>query len=163
MKNFCVAYQPLARSFTESFLAYIFCFPNSDHVIFSREFAFSLFIDLAYYVICTKTEQSYSFLWGIITQSWENKNVQAKKLELLTTTNLMETKTIGVTSKSSVRAYIYIYIYITIFSKISKILRPSLLTAEPFSTFLLRTKTPKYATFYSRREHRATRHHELIF
>ena len=44
MKNFCVAYQPLSRSFTESFLAHIFCFPNSDHVIFSRElpFLFSL-------------------------------------------------------------------------------------------------------------------------
>ena len=89
---------------------------------------------------------------------WENKNVQAKKLELLTTTK-METKTIGVASNSSVRAYIYI----TIFSKTSKILGPSLLTAEPFSTFLLRTRTPKYATFYWRREHRATRHHELIF
>lgn len=74
---------------------------------------------------------------------WENKNVQAKKLELLTTTK-METKTIGVASNSSVRAYIYI----TIFSKTSKILGPSLLTAEPFSTFLLRTRTPKYATFY---------------
>lgn len=58
----------------------------------------------------------------------------------------METKTIGVASNSSVRAYIYIYI--TIFSKTSKILGPSLLTAEPFSTFLLRTRTPKYATFY---------------
>ena len=89
---------------------------------------------------------------------WENKNVQAKKLELLTTTK-METKTIGVASNSSVRAYIYI----TIFSKTSKILGPSLLTAEPFSTFLLRTRTPKYATFYWRREHRAKRHRELIF
>lgn len=106
MKNFCVAYQPLARSFTESFLAYIFCFPNSDHVIFSREFAFSLFIDFAHYVICTKTEQFSSFPWGIITRLWENKNVQAKKLELLTTTK-METKTIGVTSNGSVHAYIY--------------------------------------------------------
>lgn len=146
MKNFCVAYQPLARSFTESFLAYILCFPNSDHVILSREFAFSLFIDFAYsayYVICTKTEQFSSFLWGIITRLWENKSVQAKKLELLATTK-METKTIGVTSNSSVHAYIYI----TIFSKISKILRPSLLTAEPFSAFLLRTRTPKYATFH---------------
>ena len=76
---------------------------------------------------------------------WENKNVQAKKLELLTTAK-METKTIGVASNSSVRAYICIYI--TIFSKTSKILGPSLLTAEPFSTFLLRTRTPKYATFY---------------
>ena len=160
MKNFCVAYQPLASSCTESFLAYIFCFPNSDHVIFSREFAFSLFIDFACYVICTKTEQFFSFLWGIITRLWENKDVQAKKLELLTTTK-METKTIAVTSNSSVRAYIYIYI--TIFRKISKMLCPSLLTAEPFSTFLLRTRTPKYATFYWRREHRATRHHELIF
>ena len=56
----------------------------------------------------------------------------------------METKTIGVASNSSVRAYIYI----TIFSKTSKILGPSLLTAEPFSTFLLRTRTPKYVTFY---------------
>ena len=76
---------------------------------------------------------------------WENKNVQAKKLELLTTTK-METKTIGVASNSSVRAYVYIYI--TIFSKTLKILGPSMLTAEPFSTFLLRTRTPKYATFY---------------
>ena len=43
----------------------------------------------------------------------------------------------------------YVHIYITIFRKISKILCPSLLTAEPFSTlFLLRTRTPKCATFY---------------
>ena len=31
--------------FLYTFLACMFCFPNTDHVVFSREFAFCLFVN----------------------------------------------------------------------------------------------------------------------
>ena len=38
------------RSIEYTFLPCMFCFLNSDHVMFSREFAFCLFINYAYVV-----------------------------------------------------------------------------------------------------------------
>ena len=54
------------------FLACMFCLPNSDHVMFSWEFAFCLLNNYAY--ICTwmqvhKTTFERTVLWGIITWS----------------------------------------------------------------------------------------------
>ena len=37
-----------------TFLPCMFCFPNSDHVMFSREFAFCLFINYAYICTCIR-------------------------------------------------------------------------------------------------------------
>ena len=63
----------------------MFCFWNTDHVMFFREFAFCLFMYYAYigtwmHVCETKFEKK-NVLWGSITWSEMGKqNVQAKNV-----------------------------------------------------------------------------------
>ena len=68
----------------QNFLACMFCFPNSDHVKFSRKFAFCLFIDYAYidtwmHVHTTKFERNSSL--GVPSRGlrWENKTCTLKR------------------------------------------------------------------------------------
>ena len=62
----------------------MFCFPNSDHVIFSREFAFCLCINYVYignWMHLHKTQLEKTILWGTITWSEMGKqNLQAKNV-----------------------------------------------------------------------------------
>ena len=68
-----------------TFLPCMFCFPNSDHVMFSREFAFCLFINYAFicmwmHVHKTKFEKINSSV-GYHQVVWNGKkNLQPKKL-----------------------------------------------------------------------------------
>ena len=60
---------------TESREECMICFPNSDHVMFSREFAFCLFMNYAYigtwmHVYKTTIEKK-TVLWGTIYSSKE--------------------------------------------------------------------------------------------
>ena len=62
-----------------TFLPCMFCFPNSDHVMFSREFAFCLFINYAFicmwmHVHKTKFEKKKQFC-GVPSGGlkWEKK------------------------------------------------------------------------------------------
>ena len=61
------------RKLNKTQLKLEFCFSNSDHVMFSREFAFCLFIDYAYmcgwiYVHRTTFERNNSLGYGIQTK-----------------------------------------------------------------------------------------------
>ena len=73
------------RSIEYTFLPCMFCFLNSDHMMFSRQFAFCLFINYAYVVTWmhvhkTKFEKK-NVLWGTITWSEMGKeNLQAKNV-----------------------------------------------------------------------------------
>ena len=66
------------------FLACMFCFPNSDHVIFSREFAFCLFIIMHTYAhgcTCIGRHLKETILCFTITRSVMGKqSMQAKKV-----------------------------------------------------------------------------------
>ena len=61
----------------------MFCFPNSDHMMFSREFAFRLFISQARIRTCMQSIGRHlkeTILWGNITWSEMGKqNLQVKK------------------------------------------------------------------------------------
>ena len=61
----------------------MFCFPNSDHVMFSREFAFCLFINYAYtctWIQVNKTtfERNSSLGYHHVVCNGK-QNIQAKK------------------------------------------------------------------------------------
>ena len=63
----------------------MFYFPNSDHVIFSWEFDFCLFINYAYTYargcMCIRRQLKETVPWGTITWSSMGKqNIQAKKV-----------------------------------------------------------------------------------
>ena len=63
----------------------MFCFPNSDHVIFSREFAFSLFIIMYTYargmhVHRTTVERNCSLWYRHAVCNGATKCIQAKKV-----------------------------------------------------------------------------------
>ena len=62
----------------------MFCFPNSDHVIFSREFAFCLFIIMYTYAHgcrCIGRQLKETVLCGTVTRSVMGKqSMQAKKV-----------------------------------------------------------------------------------
>ena len=56
----------------QTFLACKFCFPNSDHVMFSREFAFVFSLIMHTYArgcTCIRRHLEETVLWGIITRS----------------------------------------------------------------------------------------------
>ena len=67
-----------------TFIPCMFRFPNSDHFMFSREFAFCLFINYAYvctwmHVYKTTFEKKKTVLWGSVTWSvMENKTYKLK-------------------------------------------------------------------------------------
>ena len=61
-----------------TFLACTFCFPTSDHVMFSWEFSFCLFISYAYICTCIRLFPRVASR-GV---KWKNKNVQARKVPL---------------------------------------------------------------------------------
>ena len=50
----------------------MFSFPNSDHLIFSREFGFCLFINYTYKCTCLRQHLKETVLWGTIT-FWNGK------------------------------------------------------------------------------------------
>ena len=71
-----------------TFLPCMFCFPNSDHVMFSREFAFCLFINYAFicmwmHVHKTKFEKK-TVLWGTIRWSEMGKKTYNLKNSIVT-------------------------------------------------------------------------------
>ena len=61
----------------------MFCFPRSDHVMFSREFAFCLPLIMHAHACgckCIRRHFKETVLWGTITWSDREKNIQTKKV-----------------------------------------------------------------------------------
>ena len=59
----------------------MFYFPNSDHLMFYREFAFCLLINYAYTCTCIRLQLKETVLWGTITLPEMGKqNISAKKV-----------------------------------------------------------------------------------
>ena len=71
------------RSIEYTFLPCMFCFLNSDHMMFSRQFAFCLFINYAYVVTWMhvhKTKFEKKLFSGVPSRGlkWENKTYKLK-------------------------------------------------------------------------------------
>ena len=60
----------------------MFCFPNSDHAMFSREFTFCLFINYTWYTyVGARTfERNSSLEYHLTRAEMEKQNTQAKKV-----------------------------------------------------------------------------------
>ena len=74
------AKKKIARKEENTFLACYVLFSQFRHVMFSREFTFSSFINYAYICTCVRRHLDETVLWGNITWSEIGKqNIQAKK------------------------------------------------------------------------------------
>ena len=75
------AKKKIARKEENTFLACYVLFSQFRHVMFSREFTFSSFINYAYICTCVRRHLDETVLWGNITWSEIGKqNIQAKKV-----------------------------------------------------------------------------------